>query len=317
MHGEAWVNHAIQEADLLHRARHALRRPRHGQPQDLRAANARKIHVDIDRAELNKNVRVDVGDRQGSARPRSSNGCRTSRAGIAPNGSRGSTRSRAIRRCATSSSCPTTVTSTPRTSSTICGALTEGNADRRHRRRPASDVGGAALPSTSGRGRSSRRAVSARWASRCRRRSAPASRARTPRSGSVVGDGGFQMTMCELATIAQEELDVNIAIINNGYLGMVRQWQEFFYEQPLRGDAADGSALREARRRVRHRGDDGRRRGRRGDAVHAARRSTGPVVIDFRRRAGRLRSTRWCRPARISTRDDPAAQSPIVETAAD
>src|SRR5436309_342567 len=45
----------------------------------------------------------------------------------------------------------------------------------------------------------------------------------------VVGDGGFQMTMAELATIAQENLDVNVAIINNGYLGMVRQWQEFFY----------------------------------------------------------------------------------------
>src|SRR5208283_5637081 len=46
----------------------------------------------------------------------------------------------------------------------------------------------------------------------------------------VVGDGGFQMTMAELATIVQENLKVNIAIINNGYLGMVRQWQEFFYE---------------------------------------------------------------------------------------
>src|SRR5262249_56067977 len=48
----------------------------------------------------------------------------------------------------------------------------------------------------------------------------------------VVGDGGFQMTMCELATIVQEKIKVNIAIINNGYLGMVRQWQEFFYDKP-------------------------------------------------------------------------------------
>jgi acetolactate synthase I/II/III large subunit len=47
----------------------------------------------------------------------------------------------------------------------------------------------------------------------------------------VVGDGGFQMTMAELATIVQENLKINIAIINNGYLGMVRQWQEFFYER--------------------------------------------------------------------------------------
>jgi acetolactate synthase-1/2/3 large subunit len=47
----------------------------------------------------------------------------------------------------------------------------------------------------------------------------------------IVGDGGFQMTMAELATMAQEKIKVNIAIINNGYLGMVRQWQEFFYER--------------------------------------------------------------------------------------
>ena len=47
----------------------------------------------------------------------------------------------------------------------------------------------------------------------------------------VVGDGGFQMTMCELATIVQENLKINIAIINNGFLGMVRQWQEFFYDR--------------------------------------------------------------------------------------
>ena len=47
----------------------------------------------------------------------------------------------------------------------------------------------------------------------------------------VAGDGGFQMTQCELATLQQEQLDIKIAIINNGYLGMVRQWQEFFYDR--------------------------------------------------------------------------------------
>jgi acetolactate synthase I/II/III large subunit len=47
----------------------------------------------------------------------------------------------------------------------------------------------------------------------------------------VVGDGGFQMTSSELATVAQEGLDIKIALINNGYLGMVRQWQEFFYDR--------------------------------------------------------------------------------------
>ena len=47
----------------------------------------------------------------------------------------------------------------------------------------------------------------------------------------VVGDGGFQMTMAELATAMQEQVNVKIALINNGYLGMVRQWQELFYEK--------------------------------------------------------------------------------------
>ena len=46
---------------------------------------------------------------------------------------------------------------------------------------------------------------------------------------AVVGDGGVQMTLFEFATIVQEQANVNIAIINNGYLGMVRQWQELFY----------------------------------------------------------------------------------------
>jgi acetolactate synthase-1/2/3 large subunit len=47
----------------------------------------------------------------------------------------------------------------------------------------------------------------------------------------VAGDGGFQMTQAELATAAQEDIKVNIAVLNNGYLGMVRQWQEFFYDR--------------------------------------------------------------------------------------
>ena len=47
----------------------------------------------------------------------------------------------------------------------------------------------------------------------------------------VVGDGGFQMTLQELGTIAQEELPVKIMILNNNFLGMVRQWQELFFEK--------------------------------------------------------------------------------------
>jgi len=52
---------------------------------------------------------------------------------------------------------------------------------------------------------------------------------------AVVGDGGFQMTMSELSTAMNEKLPLKIIIINNRYLGMVRQWQSLFYENRLSG----------------------------------------------------------------------------------
>jgi acetolactate synthase I/II/III large subunit len=51
----------------------------------------------------------------------------------------------------------------------------------------------------------------------------------------IAGDGSFQMTMHELATLVQDKIAVKIAIINNGYLGMVRQWQELFWEKRYSG----------------------------------------------------------------------------------
>jgi acetolactate synthase I/II/III large subunit len=48
---------------------------------------------------------------------------------------------------------------------------------------------------------------------------------------TIIGDGGFQMSLSELATCVQEQLDINIAVINNGYLGMVRQWQDLFHQK--------------------------------------------------------------------------------------
>jgi acetolactate synthase I/II/III large subunit len=50
---------------------------------------------------------------------------------------------------------------------------------------------------------------------------------------SIVGDGGFQMSIPELATVANHALPIKIIIMNNGYLGMVRQWQELFYNNRL------------------------------------------------------------------------------------
>jgi len=48
---------------------------------------------------------------------------------------------------------------------------------------------------------------------------------------AIIGDGGFQMTLQELGTILQSEIDVKIIILNNNFLGMVRQWQELFFEK--------------------------------------------------------------------------------------
>jgi acetolactate synthase I/II/III large subunit len=99
---------------------------------------------------------------------------------------------------------------------------------------------------------------------------------------AIVGDGGFQMTQAELTTAAQEGIKINIAIINNGYLGMVRQWQEFFYERryaatPLR--SPDFVKIAEAH------GLEGFRVDARAqvlDVVQRARRAEGTVLIDFR-----------------------------------
>jgi acetolactate synthase-1/2/3 large subunit len=98
----------------------------------------------------------------------------------------------------------------------------------------------------------------------------------------VAGDGGFQMTACELATSAQEGIKVNIAVINNGYLGMVRQWQEFFYNRryvatPIR--SPDFVKLAEAHDLV---GIRVEKRSQIADAVARAQREEGTVVIDFR-----------------------------------
>jgi acetolactate synthase-1/2/3 large subunit len=98
----------------------------------------------------------------------------------------------------------------------------------------------------------------------------------------IAGDGGFQMTACELSTAAQENTKVNVAIINNGYLGMVRQWQQFFYggryaATPMR--SPDFVKLAEAH------GLTGMRVTQRSEvetAVRAAQATAGTVVIDFR-----------------------------------
>ncbi|HIM57670.1 MAG TPA: acetolactate synthase large subunit, partial [Candidatus Latescibacteria bacterium] len=58
---------------------------------------------------------------------------------------------------------------------------------------------------------------------------------------AVVGDGGFQMTMPELATAATFKLPIKVLIINNAYLGMVRQWQEMFFDNRYSGVDLEGN----------------------------------------------------------------------------
>jgi acetolactate synthase-1/2/3 large subunit len=67
----------------------------------------------------------------------------------------------------------------------------------------------------------------------------------------IAGDGSFQMNSQELATVVQYQLPIKVAILNNGYLGMIRQWQEFFYEKryalsSLEGVSPDFVKLAEA-----------------------------------------------------------------------
>ena len=57
---------------------------------------------------------------------------------------------------------------------------------------------------------------------------------------AVVGDGGFQVTMQELGTIVQDNVNVKIAIVNNGFLGMVRQQQQFFYDRSYAASPISG-----------------------------------------------------------------------------
>lgn len=98
---------------------------------------------------------------------------------------------------------------------------------------------------------------------------------------AVVGDGGVQMTLNEFATIVDEQLNVKVAIINNGYLGMVRQWQQLFHnrnysETPISSPdyVLLGQAYRMAARRVTRPGDVD-------DAIRWAQSFRGPALIEF------------------------------------
>jgi acetolactate synthase-1/2/3 large subunit len=228
MHGESWVNQAIQEADLLIAC---------GMRFDDRvtgtlstyATKAKKIHIEVDPSEVNKNVKVDValvGDlrevleqllpkisgRDGSA------WIKTIEA------SKGEVAVHDIKNLPDSGHLYAAhvindiwrMTGGNAILVTDVGQHQMWAAQYYHHERPrglitSGGLGtmGFALPA----------AIGAKFA--CPDKEV----------WVIAGDGGFQMTAAELSTIVQEGIKINIAIINNGYLGMVRQWQEFFYER--------------------------------------------------------------------------------------
>jgi acetolactate synthase-1/2/3 large subunit len=312
MHGEAWVNNAIQEADLLIALGMRFDDRVTGNLKTY-ARNAKKIHVDIDRAELNKNVRVDVAIAKDLRvaldewLPRVKPGDRS--AWLAHiNALKGDTAVRDIQNLPDDGHLYAAHVINDLWRLTKGGAVVvtdvgqhqmwEAQYYKHDRSRTLITSGGLgtmgfALPA----------AIGAKIA------------CPDAEVWVVVGDGGFQMTMPELATLVQENLDINIAIINNGYLGMVRQWQEFFYDKryaatPITGPnfAKLADAFGIAATTVTRRADvEG--------AVEAARRLKRAALIDFQ--VEQEDSVYPMVPAGADLHKMIRRPSPIVETAAD
>ncbi len=240
MHGEAWVNTAIQEADLLIALGMRFDDRVTGNLKTY-AVNAKKIHVDIDPAEFNKNVTVDAaiaGDVGAVMRSWMPELELTDRSDWIQH-------IRALK----GDSAVRDIQSLPDDGHLYAAhvindiwRITEGKAI------VVTDVGQHQM-----------------WEAQYYKHETPRSLITSGGLGTmgfalpaaigakmgrpdaevwvIVGDGGFQMTMCELATLVQEELDIKVAVINNGYLGMVRQWQEFFYQKRYAATPISGPDL--------------------------------------------------------------------------
>jgi acetolactate synthase-1/2/3 large subunit len=279
MHGEAWVNTTIQEADLL---------LAFGMRFDDRvtgslvtyAPNAKKIQVDIDRAEINKNVKVNlalVGDLRRILQqiiPRVEMKDRSEWIEYIRR-LKGDSAVRDIQNLPDSGHLYAAhvindLWHETREQETIVvtdvGQHQMWEAQYYKHERPRSLITsgglgtmGFALPA--GIGAKVARPEADVWV--------------------VAGDGGFQMTMSELATVVQEKLNVNIAVINNGYLGMVRQWQEFFYERNYEATPLLSPSFTKLADAYGIRNIAVKKRSEVVPAVRSAQAHKGPVLIDF------------------------------------
>jgi acetolactate synthase I/II/III large subunit len=312
MHGEAWVNVAIQEADLLIALGMRFDDRVTGKLSTY-AVNARKIHVDIDPSEIGKLVRVDVGIVGDVAEVLSRllplvKFRDISRWHERISELKGDSAVRDIQTLPASGKLYAAHVMHDLYRLTGGAALVVTDVGQHqmweaqyyrhdHPRRLITSGGlgtmGFALPA----------AIGARHADP------------DAEIWVIVGDGGFQMTAAELSTCAQEDIKLNVAIINNGYLGMVRQWQQFFYggryvATPLRNP--DFVKLAEAH------GLTGLRVTKREEleeTVRSAQMTAGTVVIDFR--VEQEDSVYPMVPSGADLDDmirRPTAPSPIVET---
>jgi acetolactate synthase-1/2/3 large subunit len=280
MHGEAWVNVAIQEADLLVACGMRFDDRVTGNTRTY-APRARKIHIDIDPAEINKNVSVEVGlvgdlrdvlERLQPAIIANVRAPWVDRIGSV----RGDSAVRDIQHLPDdghlyAAHIINDLWRATRGVDTIIvtdvGQHQMWEAQYYHHDTPRSLITsgglgtmGFALPAAIGAKRA--RPDAEVWA--------------------IVGDGGFQMTMCELATAVQEALAIKVAIINNGYLGMVRQWQEFFYDRRYAATPLSGPDFTKLAQAFGICASMVATRAEVLPAIAHARAHQGPVVLDFR-----------------------------------
>jgi acetolactate synthase I/II/III large subunit len=279
MHGEAWVNNAIQQADVLLAFGMRFDDRVTGNIANY-AVNARKIHIDIDPAEINKNVKVDValvGDlREVLERllPMVKEAKHTDWVEHIE-ALKGDAAVRDIRNLPDSGHLYAAhvindlyrLTDGKALIVTDVGQHQMWSAQYYHVSEPRQFLTSGGL-GTMGFGLPA--ALGARFG--------------RPKDEIwvIAGDGGFQMTQCELATCAQEKIKLNIAIMNNGFLGMVRQWQEFFYKRRYSStpiSSPDFVKLAEAHGLV---GLRVTKRSEIPEAVRRAREEPGTVIVDFR-----------------------------------